>query len=345
MHKEVESALSTKRKDKDPYDIWRFYDTQSSFKDHSSEPSADPKESKKHHLVDTIETLSPPVAASVAAPIESHQPVEVKSTSYSVSGIIDLGKKIWDYFCAPIAIKRDSSGTTGKPAGDSIQPIGGSPALTTPEILIDKEMLEKLIKELKEQFQHITETLNESDEQLREDERRILKCFLQQMKIKEEGLDTLKFLLIFDQQNDRKIRKENYNYEGEILQLNEKQKFWGAATTTFGAIATALIVASAAASFFATGGATVVPTVITGFKFTASILAGSSKVMKAHLDFDVSAREGKTVKLRQLHVHIDFRIRDELNLMKTGIEQVQKSVEMRQQVTKSMHDTARAVLK
>lgn len=324
----VDSISSDKRKN--PYEAWIPYDWLSPF-GQGNPPNP-------NDTLDTIETIS--------GNSKSTQPLAVVTEREDGNVVIQLGKKIWDWLCAPIALKRDNVAKPGKPVGDSIQPIGSAPALTTPEILIDKEMLEKLMKELKDQFHRISETLHETDEHVKQDERRLLHSYYLQMKIQEEGVDSIKHLLIFDQQQSRKIRREHYTFDGEIIELANKQRWWGNAQTALNVISTAVLVAIVVKSVLITGG---LAAGITGsFAATQPVLmtlSGCTKAINVKLDFDFNQKQAVNVTIKQKVVHINFGIKDKQNHLKAGIEHISNSVELRKQVTKDLDSTMRSLIR
>lgn len=270
------------------------------------------------------------------------------SSWWNVSSIVDLGKKVWNWLCSTISWQKDSTAIPGKPAGDNTQPIGGTPVLTTPSVLIDKEMLEKLIQELQQQSQRITETLNEADEQIKEDERRILHVFAQQMKVREEGIESLKFQIVFDQKKGCKIHREHYSLEGETIAVDEKNQFWSKLNTGISIASVIVLTAVVAAAIFAASQGTATPLVIkvgfTGSQIALSFMQGGSQIMKANLNSELGKLQGKSLNLRQIHVHLSFKVSDELQQMKADMNQVSQAVEMRKEITKNMRDTTKLIL-
>jgi hypothetical protein len=347
MAKVVESITAAKRKKVDPYEAWQGYDTLTRFDDGKADLKMSAFSNNKKRSIDTIESTPKDTLDSSAS--SNTQLVESPKSRFSASNIIKMGEQVWNWFCTPITFSRDSTNTTGKPAGSgTIQPIGGAPTLTTPEALINQEMVQKLLHELKEQSSRISETLHETDEEIRGDERRFLKCFLEQIKLKEEKIEVVKYILIFDQQTDRSVRKQQNNSEEEISEINKKQKKWGYINTGATVISVGVVVAMVAVGIFSGIAGAAVPVAFqiatTGIQIPLALTSGFGKIMKTKWDSEHNLLQGKTLLLKQRHIQINFRIKDEVNLMKDSYDQVLKSVEMRNRLAKTMNETIKFVL-
>jgi predicted RNA-binding Zn ribbon-like protein len=335
MAKEIEAIRSSERKPQDRYDIWRSYDTLTSYADVNSEAK-----SIKHNQrsVDSIETLGRGISSTIGDTL--NQAVEQSRKQVSYTGLIDFSKKVWEWFFAP-AQKTDNVGSTGKPAGNGVKPIGAAPALSAPEMVIDREMLEKLIKELKEQSKCVSETLNENDEQIKEDQRKIYQAFLDQMKIREDGIESIRFQLIFDQQKDRKIRKENYTFEIELGKVEENHKFWSKVNTGLTIASGIILITMVAGAIIGTGGSAI-PIAL---KCTVSFFKGGCMLYNAKLDQDLGKLKGKSLNLREIHVHITFKMKQKIDQLSSNLSQDKtKIIENLKDMEKSDHTLKKDIL-
>lgn len=349
MVETVEGVTSLKSKRTNPYDAWQQnYSTDYDNDQGENDPKAvytEPK--KKKDNSDIPDTLNVPPATQATASTTEHKELSKAGQQLSVSTVADIGKKIWDWFCAPITVNNQATGTSSKSGGDGVSPVGGPPAIEPP-ILIDKEMVQKAIQELKESSYRLTEILNENDDNIREDERKFLVCFKIQNQIREEGVMTLKFQLIFDQKKDRTIRKEQSDYELQRIEVSKKQRFWSWVNTGLLVGTVVVTVALVASGIFAAAAGATIPVAV---QLTLSISqaalgisSGGAMIIKAELDRNHASFMAKTTSLRQHHIHVVFKIKDEMGLMKDGWDKGMKCFEWLKQVLDNMKKTSSFIL-
>lgn len=335
----VENSSLQKAKRADPYAAWHDYASSYDNEETDNDPVSTDKKKKDSPDISPMYASSVMPAATTAT---QQQDLSKPGQQLSFSTVTDLGKKLWDWICTPITVNNQSTGTSNKPGGDSVSPIGGAPSIEPP-ILIDKVALQKALKETQEAMYRIQETRNEFGDEIREDERKFIICFKMQNKIREETVVSLKFQLIFDQKKDRTIRKNQSDFELQRIEISKKQKFWGWINTGLTISTVALTVALVAAAVFAAAGvmaiAAGVQTAMAISQAALGIANGGTMFIKAVLDKDQGEFRSKTTSLKDRHIQLTFRIKDEMNLMNDGFNKAMKCFEWLKQVLDNLNRT------
>ncbi len=230
-----------------------------------------------------------------------------KSAGTSSNEIVNLGKKVWDFFAAPV-VNNVEAGTAGKPGGI------GSPSLEAP-FQIDMKLFAKLMNELRGILKKISEACFEMEDEIRDAERVIMMWLIDYLKkqkvLREDGARDMKTDVIFRTKKGQEIGKELIDTENLKNELAKDQKFWGTVNkyVTWGALAlTAIAVATVAIpALFASGGTATAPLMAAakiGLQISQSLLgvtSGCTQLMKANLDKKVGEHKEKATILQEAH--------------------------------------------
>lgn len=310
-----------------------------------------PAKAQKTSSVDSISSAQPVLAQTntqVALNTE-----EAKTSPYSVSGIVNIGRKVWEFLCTPVSFSTAATGTSNKPGGDSVTGIG-SPSLEPP-FQMDVKAFQNLIDELRSMIHQIKETNNESEDAIKDSDRgeqamlMLIAYMKKQRAIRENGALDTKALLSIYQVRIVRIRKEQGDADSIRSETEASRNSWTSVNNGVTAISvavTALAVGLVVASTFG-GGMVVIPTMI---QITMSITqcavglaSGGSQLMKSMLDKKYGEIKERTVVLGARHVQVMFVMRDKVDKMHESYLRAEELSKQIAQLLRNFQEAGQAV--
>jgi hypothetical protein len=298
--------------------------------------------------VDTISSANPPQTSAIS----SEQADLTQAKPFSFSTLIDLGKKLWDWVCSPFTSKKEVEPVTGKVPDQAVQGISSTPSLQSP-VLVTKEMMEKMIKELQEQAHRIEESTNETTDQNLSDEKRYFMHYLIQYQIRKDGIANIQFQFVFNQKRDHEIRKEQSDLQGQNIELEKSRKFWSTVNTAATVVAIAAMVATIAISAIASAGlslvaipAAVSAAISVGAQVTgagATIIAGGSTIIKGGVEKQQGELQGSLEILNYKHKSLNETLRIESSTTNKEYNQALENYGLLKQMLDKMYKTSRVI--
>jgi hypothetical protein len=350
MPEQIEAITSEKSKRKSSYEAWQAY--QELYTPQKSIELAAPQKSthftRGMDSIDTSKYIHTLSQSTVQNSVQADSKPKLASTSaqaaFDFDSIIDMGKQLWNWISQVFTgTSQQTTGTSGKPGGDGTQPISGTPVLQTPN-QIDYAMVQKLIKELQEQARRVEAVCNEAEEQIREDERLLLESIKKQSEIRQEGTDSLKFQLTFDQKKSKDICKERHDFYTQSDEIQKKQKFWGTVNSVATVASLVCVVAGTILAIGIPGPGIAVAALLGGGQIAIGIVNGGSQVMKAMLDQTFKEIQGKSGLNKHKYACINVRLQDEMELMQKGYDESLKALLLTKEILENMQKTSQFVL-
>jgi hypothetical protein len=249
-----------------------------------------------NNKIDTISSAEEDPESSTAKDV-------AKQKESKPSSVANLGKWIWEQICGLFSSKKSDdvqeNSETQKVGGvDGAGAVGNKPKLEQPATQIDRDKLNKLLKEMKELLTQIKASVEETENNLLEDQHKtesliylmILKTVKMQQKLKEEEVGLSKEAVLMHHESMVEIREKYFNLQKDIVERAKTSKVLGWTTTVLTAgifcVVTAGLALSAVASFGATAPAAAIMAAKTGFFLVGaglSIASGSVGISKAVL--------------------------------------------------------------
>ena len=301
-----------------------------------------------------IDSISSAVEVE-SPPVEQTPPKETRLIDFT-----SMGKKIWEFLCAPLSFNNASTGTSNKAGGDNVTGLG-SPTLEPP-FQIDLKALQQLIKELKELNHQIHETHNETqDNEINEKERSkqlipisihiLIEYYKTQTKLREEVAVEIKFQIVFHNNQYQQIKRELGDADQIRIDTEKDRVFWSNCNRNVSYLAmtvTAAIVVTVAIGAFSTGaGAIAIPAIfqmgMTITKCGLDLSAGATQFMKGILEKKVGELKEKTEVLAGRHTYISVTMKREMDQMNNGWEIGQKLTKEMIDVLKNYREAAQGI--
>lgn len=282
--------------------------------------------------VDTIASANPNSTREIESKtVAAESTPSAKSPRYLE--VIDWGKKMWAYFFTRGTVASTETSAANKGSVDPITGLG-APNLEPP-YQIDLKQLELLLKELKELNVQIQDINNESEEELKKNQSRytlyaLVEYFKIQKQLTEECSVEIKYQIIFNQRQDKDIRKEQGDADQIRIEAEQSQRFWtnvNFGLTVVSMTGTAVVVGVVAWSTLGAGAVAVPALVDLGFKVTkcaVDLCAGGATLIKTKLDQQVGSAKEKIEILNARHLKVSFMVKVQVDQMNAGWNSAEK---------------------